>query len=1700
MADLGDLSAYLTPEAGTAQTQRQPAQPKPQNKFGGVDHGDLSHLIGPPESAGSFLNRNVGYLKEAGHAAYEHPGETVLGFLPYAGLVAPQAYEGYKSGGLKGAGEGIWQGTKEAALPLGASLAAGAGATMLGGPLVGIPAGMATYSAVQNLERPYFHPEQGPVDPAEVAANAEIGGVLGGLMGAGFHGGEEKVPLEKLAPGGGEPPPPPPGAPPSPPGAPPPAGPTPQFTGEGLKAQGPRGGPGQPPVDANTPPENSVLDRPAIKLEDGSVIPGQHGQTHNEIKGDLEAHLKLIFTPASVDKMLARVEHGFITNDGKFVNRPQARAEIAAETGAAVGKGSPTSEQLGAEQGKLPPGQGEPKQPADMKDRIAAAPVAAVPPPDTLQLPTPPTSTPPPAPDKTGGAFSGQRIVDAKSRSTGERIREVLPFDQASARARELAAKGYDVTNRAASATETTKAAPPLASVPAPTADPITTDTPAPPPGAEVRAPLPDMFQEKGLPPNIQKWFDLAHAKEQAGDLTGAARYLEMAKTLQSTARSKALQEYYRQGLGEKEEVPPPAPKPRGRKPKPPVSPAGEKPAPVETPSAPKPSAADKVREQVYREKFRKNLETQNNPERGSLDYISKELELQNKKAAKEARDRSDPIDYGQNDKTQAEIDEKAESLLERQSQPAEKSYGIPWKLWDRIHGMANGTMDEEMAGRVAFAEYNKGPYEVLSSQGIRDIINQGIHPLEGKQTFDGGKFLQEWDRAAGHNPDAPLGKVNEAKATSYTPETGQVEAATKPPVVEKVPPKGANASKLAEFVKGKPRGILALPEPLVHAAEEVRDASTSLDAFTRRSFGGSNSAEAQVVKGIYRAGMGERGANEFKVGQILDTVADGMRSLTKAEQLDAMEREDKGIKQPTPELQAYHKVHEIIYNDLKKQTAETAKYTGIPEEDIVPLFKEHYMRRAFRKTPDDRTVLSISEPRKNLLGQRGYTKERTQDSLYDAVKAARERGMELVTNDPIEMEKHHYGEMQKYLIGLKMFKDQQDLGLREWVKEKYRDETGKWVKGDMPKPGWVKEPTEVSRSYGPLNPKGEKQPGSWYVPEGVARVTRNHLSVSLWNQPWYKVLRSGTNLAVEWKLGLSVYHGLGTAMNAFQSDLSMGVRYMLEGHPLEAMPKLARAATVVGPVVRHFREGGKMLREFEGSSLRDQNLPPHLRQYFDAGGRIVGSKFDTDVIVDRMVDSFKASLHTPGIGGKALAVAKLPFAAMEYLARPIFKKLVPQVKMSVFKDMMAHNARGLDPEADKAEYQAIAGRALNDVDDRFGQIHYDNLFWYKPMQNMIHLLMQAPGWFLGNWRAFGGGAMDLLGAMKGKGLSDRAAFALSYPLGVAMTSMLTQYLLTGTLPKLVTNAESNFTNFWMSWRNFMHPEDGRKRDDGSPERIQLPSYMRELENVSEILPPELGGTPGGLSNYMQGKESPLVAMSLLALTNADWKNQQVVNPHDPWSKIASDAFKAGGEQLGIPISIQNVMRGRAAAQGSGEEKAPNWQALLGISVPKAKWQGTPFRNALYADADRKKPKGPFTQEEAQKMQLNAQVRGMFRRGAKVEQVKPYLQKMYQAGMFNPHLSLSSQVEKLVKEGTDDPLQSATRHADLDTILENYHLATPEEQKEVNKILGARLAGKGKPPSVKNKPILQHIMHEWMSYEATHPEDAEKLKSEAASD
>ncbi len=233
------------------------------------------------------------------------------------------------------------------------------------------------------------------------------------------------------------------------------------------------------------------------------------------------------------------------------------------------------------------------------------------------------------------------------------------------------------------------------------------------------------------------------------------------------------------------------------------------------------------------------------------------------------------------------------------------------------------------------------------------------------------------------------------------------------------------------------------------------------------------------------------------------------------------------------------------------------------------------------------------------------------------------------------------------------------------------------------------------------------------------------------------------------------------------------------------------------------------------------------------------------------------------------------------------------------------------NPTATQAQRLKAARKVVDEIDNRFGEVIQDNIFWNKVMKQSLQTSMLSYSWFLGTARTIGGGTAALARnparlSMKHPDWKPNANYALALPFVVATANAFYQYLKTGTTPDSV--------------QDLMAPETGGmvkgvgKSKELIKERGQTPGYEKDVF-----------GWLHSPKDEAYNKLAGIIQIPHALIRNKDWKDQPIRHAGAPAAEQVKQLLTYVYEQL-TPISFSKLKEG----QKKGSAITPK-EVMLGI-------------------------------------------------------------------------------------------------------------------------------------------------------------------------
>lgn len=565
---------------------------------------------------------------------------------------------------------------------------------------------------------------------------------------------------------------------------------------------------------------------------------------------------------------------------------------------------------------------------------------------------------------------------------------------------------------------------------------------------------------------------------------------------------------------------------------------------------------------------------------------------------------------------------------------------------------------------------------------------------------------------------------------------------------------------------------------------------------------------------------------------------------------------------------------------------------------------------------------------------------------------------------------------------------------------------------------------------------------GNYYMPEGAAQVFNNYLSPGLQRFGVIRSIRQSTNILSGLQLGFSAFHAGFTSIDAAVSQFALGLRYASEGKLGKAALKIA--TTPAAPVTNYLT-GRKVQRAMLEPGYGSPEIQEIAQLAVKAGLRATVDPFWKTQVTRNMM----RSLREGGVKGYAGTLLRAPFAASEQLMRPILEYLVPRQKLGVFAGMAQQHMERLGPNADIHAVRDAMARAADATEDRMGQMTYDNLFYNRMIRDMALLGFRAYGWTYGKYRSLFAGAADVIqtpGRIRAGEpvVTDRMAYLLALPMVAGAIGSVMNYMMTGQAPN--------------DWKDALMPRTGRTDRNGNPQRLSLPTYIKDLLSDWHDFP-----NPKKMFLSFYHKLNPWLDVGVEVLNNADFYGTKIYNEDDPYWRQWTDTLRFVVKSA-TPFSVTSAMKLNETHPGLQEQALP----FFGFVPAKAELTMTPAQSRAAELMRESLPRGSRTSEESERSQFISQLT----RDARA--ADPEWQKRLQSAIVSQKI-LPEQLANFFNSLPFTPFQYQVRKLSAQDAMQVWDLANPVERQQLRAIVIEKIGGSETLPPTKKMEFLRVI-------------------------
>lgn len=583
---------------------------------------------------------------------------------------------------------------------------------------------------------------------------------------------------------------------------------------------------------------------------------------------------------------------------------------------------------------------------------------------------------------------------------------------------------------------------------------------------------------------------------------------------------------------------------------------------------------------------------------------------------------------------------------------------------------------------------------------------------------------------------------------------------------------------------------------------------------------------------------------------------------------------------------------------------------------------------------------------------------------------------------------------------------------------------------------------------------------GNYHAPEPVARVLNNHLAPGLRAKSGlFRAYLGANNVLNQAQLGLSFFHGGFTTMDSMISQFAVGLQHVMAGRPVSGLVKMATAP--LAPISSIWN-ANKVIKEWFKPGSQGEAVGKMVDQIISAGGRVRQDPFYTNKMWDRMMTEFRKR----NLFGAAV---RFPWAAIEKAAAPVMEWYVPRMKIGLFMQQADVELKNLGPEATPDQTREALSRAWDSIDNRMGQVVYDNLFWDRTAKDLSMASVRSLGWNLGTWRELGGGVTDTARAVAAGGMGKGewwrdAEERGKTPMG-AKERLFTSRMAYGVSAVMMTGLAGGLMYYLMhgkppeEMKDYFFPKTGETDKNGHPVRLALPTYLKDVEAYRH-----------GFARTLGHKAAPLISGTIEMLNNEDFYGTKIRNEDDPIVKQALDVAKHWGEQM-LPFSVRGYKQ-------LDEEQAPMSKKILpfvGITQVSPRQSLTPAEELAEKLHGETLPRGSRTTEQADRSKVKA---GLYREMKKdIDAGKGFAGS---AGQHGNELEKSGtlrrdEVEEQMKRTTTDPLSYRIQNLNAADSMRIWNASDAGERQRIRDEVQQKIVGDRSLELAKKKELVNQI-------------------------
>lgn len=605
-----------------------------------------------------------------------------------------------------------------------------------------------------------------------------------------------------------------------------------------------------------------------------------------------------------------------------------------------------------------------------------------------------------------------------------------------------------------------------------------------------------------------------------------------------------------------------------------------------------------------------------------------------------------------------------------------------------------------------------------------------------------------------------------------------------------------------------------------------------------------------------------------------------------------------------------------VLINEMKtalgNMRAEIQKVSPNALQEVI----ENYFPRLWKRPGETGTGESPTGGAP-LTGSKSFLRERSLDSTRYGVEKL---GWKLKNENFVDNFITKYEEMQKFVKMNEVLQHMKKNNMEKVVDRSQLGEIKEFYKPLEDSVSNIHDRIEKANGDVTYSDSGKVR----VYPAMVADLINSHLAPSLHRFPIFQAWNSFSNFANQFQL-VGYFHAALVSADAVARLPGLAAKGMLfdawqhlyHNEPQAAMAVLKESAKALATgifppagVASVVWKGNQMLKEWNSPGSQSPDIQQRVK-FAQLGGAqakmeghfqgkaIEGLLKNIQNTVELMASTDPDVNKVFGTAKQvALGAAKLPFAAIEVIMRPMLEQFVPRAKLGVQYYLQGYEISRLGARANAKEVRRTSAKVEAVVSDTLGQMNYGNLHMNKVVKESIMSVVRATGFQFGAQRTAYMPALDTINFAKDlvtpgekAEFTHRMAYLVGMGIGLPIMHGLAQaistYYNTGKA-EMLGDKDGKFDSE-QAIKDSVAFRTGRLDQNGDPERWYVPNLgTKEIYPVGSRI---LEGRPGAALQHQLEifghKLNPGPALIGDLYSNKDFNGRAIFDPNSTKSSLA---------------------------------------------------------------------------------------------------------------------------------------------------------------------------------------------------------------------